>query len=82
MKSRRSYHQKDRYADVSVLIAEHESDIQSLLNTIVKESEKMELRLNGTKTETINMVSRRKVIVKVENYELRQGRKIQILFIF
>ena len=42
-----------------VLVAENESDLETLLNTIVKESEKMSLNLNKKKTVTIVVATQR-----------------------
>ena len=46
------------YADDTVLIAEDEEQLQSMLNIVVEESEKKGLSLNGLKTETM-VVSRK-----------------------
>ena len=71
-----------RYVDDTDVIAEHESGLQTLLNTIGKESEKMGLSWKEKKSNTV-VESRQKVIpsykLKVGTYDLRQVEKVYYL---
>ena len=71
-----------RYADDTVLIAEDEEHLQTLLDVIVKESEKLGLSLNSRKTET--MVVSRKTLnptcnIKINGTTLRQTQQFKYL---
>ncbi|XP_063615371.1 uncharacterized protein LOC134788408, partial [Penaeus indicus] len=47
-----------RYADDTVLLAETEEDLQSLLNTVIAESERKGLPINNTKTKTLVVIKK------------------------
>ena len=71
-----------RYANDTVLIAEDEEHLQTLLDVIVKESEKLGLSLNRRKTET--MVVSRKTLnptcnIKINGTTLRQTQQFKYL---
>ena len=71
-----------RYADDTVLIAENEKDLQTLVDVIAKESNKMGLSLNASKT--VTMVITRKNSsptpnIKVDGKDLIQVHKFKYL---
>ena len=71
-----------RYADDRVLIAATEKELQTLVDIINDESEKMGLSLNAKKTETM-VISKKTVIpqckVNVNGSELKQVYKFKYL---
>lgn len=71
-----------RYADDAALLADNQTDLQTLLNTVVTESEKMGLTLNAKKTEVM-VISKKKVSPKcnltVNGTPIQQVNKVKYL---